>query len=223
MAYNKETGMYEGFIYKIWNDVNDVFYIGRTYRTIEKRWEEHCDYSIDHNNNLYIAIREIGLNHFYIKPIDTLYSDTKGEIKNLCMDREAYWIKYYKDNGYILYNMTNGGDDVLEKKFPERSVIQYDLFCNELSRYNSISEAEDATGINHSDISECCSKKGKIYSTGNYIWRYTEEPLSDDEILELNNRYKGVCQYDFDGNLLNTFYRIKDAANYLNSIGIKID
>jgi len=56
--------MYEGFIYKIWNDVNDCFYIGRTYRTIEKRWKEHCNYSVDHNSNLYIAIREIGLNHF---------------------------------------------------------------------------------------------------------------------------------------------------------------
>lgn len=64
MAYNKETGMYEGFIYKIWNDVDDVFYIGRTYRTIEKRWKEHCDYSINHNTDLYESIRDIGLNHF---------------------------------------------------------------------------------------------------------------------------------------------------------------
>ena len=64
MAYNKETGMYEGFIYKIWNDVDDMFYIGRTYRTIEKRWKEHRDYFIDHDTDLYKAIRNIGLNHF---------------------------------------------------------------------------------------------------------------------------------------------------------------
>jgi len=154
--------------------------------------------------------------------IENLYSVTKGEIKNLCFEREEYWIKYYKDNGYSLYNMTNGGDDVLEKKFPERAVIQYDLFCNEVARFNSISEAADITGINHSDISECCLKNGKIFCTNNCIWRYTEEPLSDTEIFELNNRYKGVCQYDFDGNLLNTFYRPRDAVIYVNLNGGKV-
>lgn len=223
MAYNKETGMYEGFIYKIWNDVNDMFYIGRTYRTVEKRWSEHCKYSVDHNSDLYEAIREIGLEHFSISVIENLYSKTKDEIKNKCFEREKYWIRYYKDTNCVLYNMTDGGDDVFEKKYPERAVIQYDLFCNELARYSSIAEAEDVTGINHSDISECCLKRGKIYCTDNYIWRYIEEPLSDAEVLELNNRYKGVCQYDFDGKLLNTFYRPRDAALYMKENGINVD
>ena len=155
--------------------------------------------------------------------IENLYSATKDDIKKLCIEREKYWIKYYKDIGCNLYNMTDGGDDVLEKKYPERAVIQYDLFCNELARYNSMAEASDITGINHSDISECCLKRGKIYSTDNYIWRYIDDPLSDAEILELNNRYKGVCQYDFDGNLLNTFYRPKDAEKYFKSLNINID
>ena len=30
MAYNQETGLYEGFIYKITNDINDKVYIGQT-------------------------------------------------------------------------------------------------------------------------------------------------------------------------------------------------
>ena len=38
MAYNKESGMYEGYIYKIYNDVNDKVYIGQTTRSIKKRW-----------------------------------------------------------------------------------------------------------------------------------------------------------------------------------------
>lgn len=37
MAYNKETGMWEGYIYKIWNDINDKIYIGQTYSTIKER------------------------------------------------------------------------------------------------------------------------------------------------------------------------------------------
>ena len=34
MSYNKETGMYEGYIYKIVNDINDKVYIGHTQKTI---------------------------------------------------------------------------------------------------------------------------------------------------------------------------------------------
>lgn len=34
MAYNKETGMYEGYIYKIINNINNKAYIGQTITTI---------------------------------------------------------------------------------------------------------------------------------------------------------------------------------------------
>ena len=39
--YNKETDMYEGYIYKISNNVNDKVYIGQTIETIEKRFKDH--------------------------------------------------------------------------------------------------------------------------------------------------------------------------------------
>lgn len=43
MAYNKETGMYEGFIYIIFNDIDpEKVYIGQTLDTPEKRWNGHC-------------------------------------------------------------------------------------------------------------------------------------------------------------------------------------
>ena len=41
MSFNKETGLYEGYIYKIVNDVNDKIYIGQTRRTVEERWNYH--------------------------------------------------------------------------------------------------------------------------------------------------------------------------------------
>lgn len=224
MAYNKETGTYEGFIYKIANDIDDVFYIGRTYRTIEKRWKEHQDYSQDHNTNLYRGMRKYGIEHFHISMIEKFSSTSKDEIKQLSYDKEKYWIKYYKDNGYELYNMNDGGNDVMENKCPEKPVIQYDLFCNMMNKYDSISEAADCTGIHHSDISSCCLKNGRIYCTDNYIWRYIDDPLSQEEIEVLNKRYRGVCQYDFDGNLLNIFYRPRDAAQYLiENDGVSID
>ena len=41
MSFNKETNMYEGFIYKIYNDVNSKIYIGQTTTSIKERWHGH--------------------------------------------------------------------------------------------------------------------------------------------------------------------------------------
>ena len=37
----------------------------------------------------------------------------------LAKEREKYWIKYYRDNGYKLVNTTDGGDGTNGYKFPE--------------------------------------------------------------------------------------------------------
>ena len=220
MAYNKETGMYEGFIYKICSDVDDIFYIGRTYRTIHKRWIDHlldAKYKI---TKLYNAMNQYGFEHFNVECVEKFESKTKDEIKQLCISKEIFWIKYFKNQGFSLYNMTDGGKDYDGLNNSEKLVIMYDLFCNELQRFNSISEASEFSGVDGSAISSCCLKRGFLYSTKDVIWRYIDEPLTEDEINELNKRYPGCCQYDFSGNLLNTFYRISEAVSYLNSNGI---
>lgn len=69
MAYNDETGLYEGYIYKIWNDVNDKVYVGQTTRNVEHRLKEHI-YSANgkkprYMQILHLAIKEIGPEHFF--------------------------------------------------------------------------------------------------------------------------------------------------------------
>lgn len=49
-------------------------------------------------------------------------------------------------------------------------VNQYDLNNNFLNSYSSFTEAEKATGVDHSRISCCC--KGKYKTAGGYIWKY---------------------------------------------------
>lgn len=48
-------------------------------------------------------------------------------------------------------------------------IIQYDKNGNLLNEYNTLTEASKQTGINRSNISECCS--GKRKSAGGFIWK----------------------------------------------------
>ena len=55
---------------------------------------------------------------------------------------------------------------------PKNPVLQYSKDGEFIAEYNSALEAERKTGINNSNISQCC--KGKRKSAGGYIWKYKE-------------------------------------------------
>lgn len=54
-----------------------------------------------------------------------------------------------------------------------RAVLQYTSDMVLINRFNSITEAEAETGINHGTISTCCRRRSVITNTG-YLWRYEE-------------------------------------------------
>ena len=95
----------KGKIYKIYNDVNDKLYIGKTVSSIEKRFQEHCYDSKKERcekRSLYNAMNKYGIEHFFIELIE------ECDLKELS-EKEIYWIGYYNSykNGY---NATLGGD-----------------------------------------------------------------------------------------------------------------
>ena len=65
MSYNKETGMYEGYIYKVTNDVNDKVYIGQTIRTVEQRFNQHIKDSKKRDCYFHRAMNKYGCEHFF--------------------------------------------------------------------------------------------------------------------------------------------------------------
>lgn len=92
------------FIYKIYNDINDLLYIGKTNGTIGERWSKHI-WSAQHKPNnykLYNAMNKYGIDNFHIIELEQCNPD-------IVSDRERYWIKYYDsyNNGY---NLTPGGE-----------------------------------------------------------------------------------------------------------------
>lgn len=96
------------YIYKITNKINNKLYIGKTYSSLQSRWNEHkksvgkIQYS---KRPLYEAIRKYGIENFEI----SLIEETENP-----EEKETYYIQQYRTyvgfedcNGY---NATLGGD-----------------------------------------------------------------------------------------------------------------
>jgi group I intron endonuclease len=90
------------YIYKISNDVNGKFYIGKTNgSSLVRRWKEHQRTALDksYRHPLYDGIRHHGLESFSIETLeecDTQLLDT----------REKFWISKLRPP----YNLTEGGE-----------------------------------------------------------------------------------------------------------------
>lgn len=221
MAFNKKSGLYEGFIYLIENTINGHKYVGQTLQTIEQRWKQHEYDSKRFDYPLYKGIRKYGIENFVISQIETFKSDNKNNLSHIADEREIYWINYYDTykNGY---NQTIGGQNNAPNKFPERPINEYSLQGELLNTYKSIADASDSTGFPKSSISSCALRK-KINRVKNKIFRFVDEPLTTEEKDFYIKKYPIIYQYDFNGNLLNTFEFIQDAVDYLYTNGIVIN
>jgi group I intron endonuclease len=84
-------------IYRITNVVNSKFYIGKTSKTVQERFQRHCYNHQKQNTHLYNAMRKYGVDKFKIEIL---------EETNSANEREIYWIETLQPH----YNMTIGGD-----------------------------------------------------------------------------------------------------------------
>ena len=103
-----------GIIYKIVNKLNNKIYIGITAKSLNKRRQQHIQWS-KHKSRLYVihkAINKYGINNFLFESIDNFC-----ENEDACQ-KEIKYISLY--NSFIPngYNMTLGGEGVLGHKHP---------------------------------------------------------------------------------------------------------
>jgi len=94
-------------IYKITNNVNGKFYIGKTIKSAEERFQKHRYSHQNQNTHLYNSMRKHGFENFSIEVIE--------EVENDINERECYWIKHLNPH----YNMTSGGDGGDTSRFRE--------------------------------------------------------------------------------------------------------
>lgn len=208
MSYNKEIEMYEGYIYKITNSINNKLYIGQTITTIQERWSNHkSDARTNHNHTvLYRAMNKYGIENFNIIEICKVFNVDKTELKNILNSLEIYYIKLYNStNRDFGYNITSGGNNVDHMM---KKVKQYDLYGNLIKIWDSMSEAADYYGTDRGLISSCCS--GKIKTCVGFIWRYI-----DDKFNKYGDDYlptRKINKFDTNGNLLKTYLSAKEAS-----------
>jgi len=94
-----------GYVYKIYNTLDDMIYIGQTHLSLLHRFKLHIK---EYKESTYIRrklhqhFNLLGVEKFHIKLIEEV-------LLNDLNSKEAYWIEYYKSYDYGL-NMTKGWD-----------------------------------------------------------------------------------------------------------------
>ena len=115
------------YIYKITNLINNKPYIGKTGKTIEKRWKEHyyearrwqkcieTDTNFGYNSRLYPAMNKHGYENFSIQLLEEVSSLEEMN------QREQYFIDFYdaRNNGYNIAAGGHGGFFLGCKHTPE--------------------------------------------------------------------------------------------------------
>lgn len=208
--YNEETGMYEGYIYQIYNPFNMKSYIGQTIQTVHKRMIAHKTSSKRKASSsiyLYTDVRNYGWDIFNVYTLLTVESNTKEELREKLNDLEIQYIKRYNSQYPNCYNISKGGD-VLPNTFPECRVYQFNLDKVLIAEYDSISDAARINNLSQSDISNCCNGI-KVVTVGGYYWSKTPVLNLSGSVHRQKTR---IDLYDSNHCFLKTFNSVSEAA-----------
>lgn len=113
-----------GYLYKIKNTINNKVYIGKTYKTIYQRFQEHIDnaFKKKENSKLYNDMRKYGLNNFELSLI--------GQFEEYDLEyKEIEYIKQY-DSWKNGYNQSVGGEGLYKNQERDKSIISDFLNLN---------------------------------------------------------------------------------------------
>ena len=217
MSFNRETGMYEGYIYCITNKVNSKQYVGQTIRTVEDRYKQHLN-RVKHNyDNLYLykAMEKYGVENFWAHQVEKVVCKTRDDLQKKLDEKEIFYILLLETREPDGYNMTDGGM-LLPNTYKSKPVCNYDLDGNFVKEFSSIAEAARYYDIENGDISMCCNR-GRVKMVNGFIWRFKGD---DYDVKTIDIRHHTVRQYDFEGNLINTFPCLDVAVKYTGNSNI---
>ena len=195
-------------IYKYENPINHMIYIGQAI-DLEERHKKHFRNTFDqnHQEDIYKAFREFGFENFSYEILEQFEEFDQDKLNKL----ESFYIDKYnslKPNGYNMIPGGTNGAGLAKGK----AVEYYDIYGNYIETFNSAHQAELKTGINYSSICACCREE--IRHTKGFQWKYVDSNRIITDISKNNIviSERKVYQYDLQGNLINIYNTLKEAA-----------
>ena len=177
-----------GFVYRIWNDINDKVYIGKTEFSIEQRFKQHCRDMAKRScekRPLYSAMKKFGIECFHIEQLEEC-----SDSYELC-EKERKWIEYY-DSYHNGYNATIGGDG--------KPYLDYDLILNNVK-------------LNH-NAAQTAREIGCSVDMVRMIAHYYDIPLDNIAGRANLNPAKKVSCFDKNGNFVQSFASVAEGARW---------
>jgi len=173
-------------------------YVGKT-KNFDNRIKQHlCRDRFRYNSWFYNWLNK------QIREEKAFYIDVLEEVtENNWKEKEKYWIKHIKENGYELTNMTDGGDGNNNQVFSEQSGIKR---AAKLKNKTRSKEVKQAISRKHKGkkLSEETKRKLSEINKG--------KPCSDSTKAKLS---KLVKQYTLDGVFIKSFVSLTEAAKSL--------
>lgn len=174
------------FIYKIYNNINNKIYIGKTTRTLGTRFYEHRRDSQNpqRGSKIHSAMKKYGCEHFFLEKIEECSVEELNK-------KEKYWISFYDsfNNGY---NNTLGGDGI---SLPEEKINNIRRLWLEGKNCQEISKE---LNLPHSTVYH-------------RICNYDDYSKEENYLRALKNIRKKVIQYNELGEKIKIFNSINEA------------
>lgn len=174
-------------------------------KNVKKRWKNNGN-GYAGCIHFYNAIKKYGWNNFEHVVLQDCLTKTEANL----LEKELI-AKYHTQDANYGYNIASGGEGSLgiPRKFGKehhasKPVYQYDLDGNFIRVWENAGCVEREIGISTSDISSVA--RGKLYTAGDYIWRYE---LSDNVSSYHKRQYRNKKIYQLDKNL-NIIQTFKD-------------
>lgn len=214
MSYNRDIGMYEGYIYGIYDQNNKIIYVGQTTETIMKRWARHT-YEVKHyheqewNMHIHNYMLRNGFENFSPKLICKFEELTRDVLKEKLNDAEIYYISYYNtrvfDGGC---NVDSGG---VSDNHNGLLIDCYDISGKYLATYNSQREASEKLGVGSVSIWKICTGQRGNWRN-KYVFRYHGQNL--DQYNYKTHDYREYYIFSKNGKFLKEAFSSKECMEF---------
>jgi len=201
---NKQPKRGYGYIYK-YTSPSGKSYIGQTIDSLYIRAGGPNGKRYNKCPVFYKAIQKYGFKNF---EVEILTEVPESQLD----DEERKYIEIFNTQIPYGYNVSNGGSAQGTKK-----VYQYDSTTGEfIAEYQSVTDAGKAINRESQGIVDCTH--GRKLTCGGYCWslqKLNKYPIYEkQEILEYSTDLKEVKMYDLEGNFLQSFKSITEAARF---------